>query len=379
MDPIVILGSGLAGYTLAREFRKLDAISPLTIITRDDGSVYSKPMLSNAYAAAKTPLQLATATAEKAALDLDASILPQVEVIAIDTIAKEVQTTAGNYRYRALVFALGADPIRPPLEGNAADAIHSVNDLADYARLRAALEPGSAVAILGSGLIGCEFANDLAAAGFAVSVIGPAAYPLQPLIPQQAGAALEHALQEIGVHWHLGRTATSAARSGKKIELRLDDGSRVIVDVVLSAIGLRPRTALAHAAGIKVSRGIVVDGSLRTNDPDIYALGDCAEIEGRVMPFVMPIMHAARALAKTLAGNVTRVSFPCMPVAVKTAIYPIVVQPAPSEVDANWVAMEADNGYQLWQIDHSGKLHGFVLTGVKTRQRAAMLARLEQA
>ena len=127
------------------------------------------------------------------------------------------------------------------------------------------------------------------------------------------------------------------------------------------------------------SRGIVVDGNLRTSDPDIYALGDCAEIEGRVMPFVLPIMHAARALAKTLAGTATPVSFPCMPVAVKTAIYPIVVQPAPAGVNAGWVAMEADNGFQLWQIDHSGKLHGFVLTGVKTRQRTAMLAKLEQA
>ncbi|HEY3327033.1 MAG TPA: FAD-dependent oxidoreductase [Novimethylophilus sp.] len=379
MEPIIILGSGLAGYTLAREFRKLDAAAPLTIITRDDGSVYSKPMLSNAFAAGKTPAQLATATAEKAALDLNANVLPHAEVIAIDTAAKKVQTTAGNYRYRALVFAIGADPIRPPLGGDAAADVYSVNDLADYARFRAALEPGSEVAILGSGLIGCEFANDLAAAGFAVTVIGPAEYPLQPLIPRLAGDALQQALKQIGVQWRLGRTAVSAARNGKKIELRLDDGSNVSADVVLSAIGLRPRTGLAQATGIAVNRGIVVDGSLRTNDPDIYALGDCAEIEGRVMPFVMPIMHAARALAKTLAGTPATVSFPFMPVAVKTTIYPIVVQPAPAGVDASWVAMEADNGFQLWQIDHSGKLHGFVLTGVKTRQRAAMLAKLEQA
>lgn len=378
MDPIIILGSGLAGYTLAREFRKLDSASPVVMITRDDGCVYSKPMLSNAFAAGKTPLNLATATADKAAQDMNITILPGVEVTGIDTSAKEVQTTSGHYRYRALVFAVGAEPIRVPLDDDA-DAIYSVNDLADYARFRSALEPGIHVAILGSGLIGCEFANDLAAAGFGITVIGPAEYPLQPLIPRQAGEELQQALMQIGVQWHLGRTATSVTRSGGSIELALDDGSIVIADVVLSAIGLRPRIGLAQAAGIQTNRGIIVDSHLRTNAPDIYALGDCAEIEGRVMPYVMPIMHGARALAKTLADASTAAVFPFMPVAIKTTIYPIIAQPAPVGIATNWVTMESDNGLQLWQIDENGKLLGFALTGAKTRQRMAMLAKLEQA
>lgn len=378
MLPIVILGSGLAGYTLAREFRKLDAASPLLIVTRDDGSVYSKPMLSNALSSGKTPADLASATADKAAADLNATILANTTVTAIHPETQEIQTSAGTFAYRALVLALGADPIRPALGGDAAGGVFSVNDLADYARFRAALKPEYNVAILGSGLIGCEFANDLANAGFAVTVIGPATYPLQPLLPEQAGRELQQALTSIGVQWHFGRTATFAARKGTGIALALDDGSSLTADVMLSAIGLRPRTGLANAAGIAVKRGIVTDSHLRTSAPNVYALGDCAEIEGRVMPFVMPIMHAARALARTLAGQPTAVSFPCMPISVKTPAYPIVVQPAAAGLDASWIAMESDNGLQLWQIDPQGKMLGFALTGAKMRQRTAMLAKLDQ-
>jgi rubredoxin-NAD+ reductase len=379
MEPVIFLGSGLASYTLAREFRKLDATSPLMIITRDDGSVYSKPMLSNALSAGKTPTDLVSSTANKAALDLNATILTKMEATAIDTDRHEIQTTRGNFRYRALVLALGADPIRPNLSGNAVKDILSVNDLTDYARFRTMLKPGCTIAILGSGLIGCEFANDLAGAGFAVTVTGPAKYPLQSLLPLQAGTELQQALANIGVHWRLGQTATSAARAGNQIELELDDGSSLTADIVLSAIGLRPRTGLAKAASINTNRGIVVNSSLGTSTPDVYALGDCAEIEGRVLPYVMPIMHAARALAKTLTGPEATVAFPLMPVAVKTTAYPIVVQTAPTGIDSSWVTIEADNGLQLWQIDQNGKMLGFALTGAKTRQRMTMLARLEQA
>jgi len=378
MNPIVILGSGLAGYSLAREFRKLDTESPVVMITRDDGCVYSKPMLSNAFAAGKAAAELAMATADKAAQDMNITILPKLEVTTIDTTAKEVVTAEGRFPYSSLVFAVGAEPIRPPLEGEA-DAIYSVNDLADYAKFRAALKPGCRVAIIGSGLIGCEFANDLAAAGFDITVIGLAEYPLQPLIPQQAGAELHRMLGELGIGWRLGHTAKSVTRSNGNIELTLSDGSIVVADVVLSAIGLRPRIHLAQTAGIEVNRGIMTDACLRTNASDVYALGDCAEIEGRVMPYVMPIMHSARALAKTLAGTSTEVTFPFMPIAVKTPAYPIITQSAPAGSTANWVTMESDNGLQLWQLGDTGKLLGFALTGPKTRQRAAMLAKLEQA
>ena len=379
MNPLIVVGSGLAGYTLIREFRKLDAQTPITLITADDGNVYSKPMLSNALTSGKDPASLVSASAEKAAVDLNITLLKHTEVLSIDPSAHQLQTRQGTLAYRSLVLALGAKPIRPPLDGDAADHVLSVNDLADYDKFRTQLKPGQQVAIIGTGLIGCEFANDLANAGYAPTVIGPSEYPMQPLIPAQAGLELKQALEGIGVQWQLGVTVTAANTDHGRIRLGLSDGRELIVDTVLSAVGLRARTDLAKSAGIAVNRGIVTDALLKTNQPDIYALGDCAEIEGRVMLYVMPLMQSARALAKTLAGEATAVRFPLMPVAIKTPAYPIIVQPAAPGVEAQWVAMESDNGLQLWQMSPEGKMLGFALTGAKTRQRGAMLAKMEQS
>src|SRR5690606_13888306 len=166
MAPIVILGSGLAGYTVAREFRKLDAATPLVIVTRDDGAVYSKPMLSNALAGGRSAAALSTADAAAAAGQLNATVMARREVAAIDVAGHALAFADGErLDYAKLVLALGADPIRVPLEGDAADAVMQVNDLDDYSRFRDAIEPATHVTILGAGLIGCEFANDLVATG----------------------------------------------------------------------------------------------------------------------------------------------------------------------------------------------------------------------
>lgn len=378
MQPIIIVGSGLAGYTLAREFRKLDTATPLIMISRDDGAVYSKPMLSNAYTSNKTPESLVSASAEKAAVDLNVTVLAHCEVLSIDVAKKTIATTQGALQYRDLVLALGADPIRPPLTGDAVESVLSVNDLTDYSRFRAVAEGKKSVAIIGTGLIGCEFANDLAGAGFQVDVIGPSSYPLQALIPAVAGNALQVALNN--VNWHFGRTVTAASHAGNhaenKISLTLSDGSSVNADVVLSAVGLRSRVDLAKAAGLKVNRGICVDDKLQTSNANIYALGDCAEISGKVMLFILPLMQSARALAQTLAGNATPAIFPHMPVAIKTTVYPMMVLPAPADVETNWVTEASDDGLQIAQLDAQGQLQGFVLTAGKTKQRMAMLARM---
>ena len=206
MDPVVIVGSGLAGYGLARELRKLDRELPLAIVTADDGSSYSKPNLSNALAAGRTPQQLVNASAEAMAQRLGAAIRARTRVDAIDVPGGRLLLAGGELHYSRLVLALGADPVRPPLDGAAAHEVLSVNDLADYARLREKLEGARRVAILGAGLIGCEFANDFALSGHAVEVIDIAPRPLGRLLPAEAGLAMREALSRIGVRWHLGRT-----------------------------------------------------------------------------------------------------------------------------------------------------------------------------
>src|SRR3978361_291138 len=121
MRPIIIIGAGMAGYTAAREIRKLDKTVPLTVITADDGGFYSKPMLSNAFAQNKLPAQLVTQTSTQLSTQLDATILTGTRVERIDIEGRTLVTDKGALDYDKLVFAIGAHPIRLPLEGDAAD------------------------------------------------------------------------------------------------------------------------------------------------------------------------------------------------------------------------------------------------------------------
>lgn len=138
--PVVVIGSGLAGYAVAREFRKLDTDTPLLLLSRDHAGFYSKPMLSNALAGQKTAASLLMKSAEKMAGELKADVRAGVSVSRIDTAARAVTTDDGvAIAYRDLVLAMGADPTRPALAGDAADAVCAVNDLDDYARFADAL------------------------------------------------------------------------------------------------------------------------------------------------------------------------------------------------------------------------------------------------
>ncbi len=376
MLPITIIGTGLAGYTVAREFRKLDKDAPLRLITDDDGHFYSKPMLSNAFAQKKTPESLVTTPVTKMAEQLNAEILTDTPITKIDPAQHAVYAGDKRLDYSQLVLAWGAEPIRLPLAGNAADKVLSVNTLIEYAEFRAALEEGKRVVIMGAGLIGCEFANDLQPAGFSVTLIDLAPQALGRLVPAEVSQALQEALQELGITLLFGKAVKSVDQAESGYRLSLTDDSIVEADVVLSAIGLRPRTELAAQAGLSVERGIVVDRFLKTTAEDIYALGDCIQIEGLVLPFVMPLMNAGRAIAKSLAGQETAVNYPAMPVVVKTPAFPMVVSPPAVGLKGEWqIEVEGKDVKALFYTP-SQQLGGFVLTGEKVAEKAALTKEL---
>lgn len=376
MSSIVIVGSGLAGWTAVRELRKLDKTVPVTLVTADSGDFYSKPMLSNALAQGKTPAQLVGSAAETMASQQGVTLLQRTRALVIDRARKALLTDRGEVSYSRLLLALGADPIRLTLAGDAADSVLSVNDLAGYARFRAALADAPRVAILGAGLIGCEFANDLAAAGHAVTVIDPSPWPLASLLPEPAGRALLAPLEKLGVAWRLGDAVARVDRAGNGYRLALGSGRTLDAGLVLSAVGLRPRLALAQDAGLAVSRGVVTDAHLRTSDPDIFALGDCAESEGQVRPYVLPIMHAARALAQTLADTPTPVVLPPMPVVIKTPACPVAVQPVARDARGEWEITADERGVKGLFRDPQGRLKGFALTQGHADERAVLTKQL---
>jgi rubredoxin-NAD+ reductase len=382
-EPILIIGAGLAGWTTVREFRKLDTTTPVVLVTADSGDFYAKPTLSNAYAQKRTPAQLVSTPAAKMVETLNVTLLAQHRVESLDTTARSVVLGHGGQtqtlHYSRLVLATGAQPIRIPVGGTGADQVKSINNLDDFGAFHQALglDPSAAepaapktVLIMGAGLIGCEFANDLVHAGATVHVVDPAPRPLSLLLPAEAGDQLKAALEALGVIWHFGTTVTAVDGTDSGLTVQLADGGVVSAHMVLSAIGLRADTALAAAAGLVCERGIVVDDMLQTSAPGVYALGDCAQYASagqRPLPYVMPIMNAAKALAATLAGTPTALVFPLMPVSIKTPALPIVVAAAHPALAGAWTA---GDGEGIWQFtDGEGTQRGFVLTGKSTARR----------
>lgn len=381
-NPVVVVGSGLAGWGVIRELRRLDPALGLVMICDDPGDFYSKPALSTALAKVKTPAELVTTSGEAMAANQKITLMNGTTVSHIDLANKTLRTSAGPVAYSKLVLALGAEPIRIKFAGDAADEAEPVNQLQEYADFRKKLERGGRVVIIGAGLVGCEFANDLTAIGAKATVVDPLSHALPTLTPPEVGTALRQALSEQGVEWRLGQSVTAIDHDGDALRVTLNDGETLPADVVLSAVGLRPRTGLAKDCGLEVRRGVIVDSTGRTSDPDVYALGDCAEYTIGLCQFVTPIMGAARAVAASIVKEPTEIKFAALSVQVKTTAYPIALLRPPEGAEGEWMELERDaDGIKMGFMNHAGELEGYVLTAAKIGERVDMdrsiLSRLE--
>ena len=428
-QPVIIIGSGMAGYTLARELRKLTTSLPIVMVCQDSGDSYAKPTLSNAYAQNKLADTIANASAAKMAETLNLTLLnfhqvtdinADEQVIVVRSLVNEASQT--TLAYRDLVLATGAHSrLLPNLAVNN-QTIFAVNHLDEYKsfqqRLNTLKSQKSApvkVAIIGAGLIGCEFANDLIGqntgnqtADITVAVFDKAARPLAQQLPSQAGIMLQDALTQSGVTFYLGTDITSITtnidtsdNATVTISFDKDKQSQTFeADIVLIAIGLVANTDLAASANIAIAssqhinptithlprtvqQGIKVDAYLATSAKHIYAIGDCANVMGSYMPYVMPLMNQAKALAKTLADpNMapTKVAYPAMPVAIKTPSLPLVVLPVPGQYSDDqlyWQTTPTTDGMVMTAHpkDGSNSILGFVLAGKEAAKQRLTLTK----
>ncbi len=377
--PIIIIGTGLAGYSVAKEFRKLDTLTPLILITQDDGHFYSKPLLSTALQQAKSPQDLIITDVATMEQQLGATIMTFSHVFAIDTLSQTlmVQTaqTSTTLSYQKLIFAMGAKP-RPLPCVEKLPAHYRINNLLEYTHFKTAQADWQDLTIIGSGLVGCEFAHDFSNSHLQIQIVTPDPYPLYGLVPAPVGNALAAALHEKGIVWHTQKQVISATHQSALCHLQLSDNSTLQSHAVLVAIGLTPHIELAKTAGLCVNQGIIVNAELECSIPNHYALGDCAEYGTECRQYVAPILVCARALAQTLAGKPTKAILPNLPVTLKVESYPIIVSAPKREQEGSWQFENQDNHYQGLFYDKLGLLQGYVLSGSYLSKRQECQAML---
>lgn len=368
--PLIILGSGMAGYQLAMEIRTRQPRLPLLLITQDAGHFYSKPLLSTALSKNQTPDQLSIASPKDQAEALGIQIIAHAQVNKIDPASQQVHLQDQSYSYSKLVLALGAEPQNLPApEG----ALFSINDLEDYAAFRQELEGKKNILVIGGGLVGVEMAQDLLSAGFTVTLVSRSQHLLPNLLPPQVAEPLEAALIEKGLTLVTEESFKLIDGQPGDWQVEMESGLLLEAELVISALGLQPRTRLATEAGLEINRGIVVNRQLQTSNPDIYALGDCAEIQGLNLMYVQPLMASARTLAAHLTGEEVQLELPPLPILVKTPSCPVVAAPPPPAAEGEWSFEIQPDAAEAQFRSADGQLLGFALSGKAVRRKVQLV------
>ncbi len=373
---ITIIGSGFAAQQLVRALRRQDPERPIRLITADSGAEYHKPDLSHVFSRGQRAGDLIKLSGAAFAEQHSIELLARHRVQSIDAKGKTLIANGQRFDYGQLVLAIGAETFLPPIAGSGRDALISLNSLEAYAGAEQKLEGARSVLVIGAGLIGCELAMDLAASGRRVILADKSRQPLAGLLPPVIGAQLSAAMLNDRIELQLGYAIESLEQNANAIKVQLEGKPRFEVDAVICAAGLRANTALAAAAGLTTNRGIVVDRLLRTSDPDIYALGDCAEVEGTLRAYLQPTLLGANALAKTLLGQEAALSLPALLVRVKTPKLPLQLAGDTLAEDNQWQIEGDAAGLIARAFDSRQQLRAFVACGDRTREAIGLLRQL---
>jgi 3-phenylpropionate/trans-cinnamate dioxygenase ferredoxin reductase component len=294
-----IVGGGLAGAKAAEALRDKDFDGHVVLFAAEEHLPYERPPLSKEYLAGKKDLGDFTTASAAWYRDHHVELQLGTEVTAVDPKAHTVSLPDGStVRYDKLMLATGSRPRRPPIPGADAANVHYLRTIDDAATLNSSLVEGSSLAVIGAGWIGLEVAAGARDRGVTVTVVEATEVPLQTSLGRELGEVFARLHRDHGVDLRLGATVDEITISdGKATGLRLGDGSTVAADQVLVAVGAAPNTALAEAAGLATGNGgVLVDSSLRTSDPDIFAVGDIAAAEHPLFGVRIRTEHWANAL-----------------------------------------------------------------------------------
>lgn len=301
-ERIVIVGAGAAGNAAAEMLRRSGFQGRITMVGMESDLPYDRPNLSKDYLAGNAqeewiPLRSLEFYAEQAIdLVLDAT------AVAIDAGAHEVKLDNDrSVPYDRLLLATGAEPVRPPIPGADLPHVHVLRTFADSKAIISAASSAKRAVVVGASFIGLEVAASLRARGLAVAVAAPEEIPFEKVLGADVGRWVRSVHEEHGVEFHLGQGVTSIAEDG----VTLTDSTVLPADLVVLGVGVRPRLSLAESAGLKLEKGVVVDGELRTSEPDIFAAGDIARFPDPRSGEMVRIEHwvVAERQGQTAARN----------------------------------------------------------------------------
>lgn len=278
----VIVGGGLAGAKAVEALRRSDFGGRIILFGDEEHLPYDRPPLSKEFLAGKKSLSDFTIQTSDWYRDHDVDVRLGVRVSSLDRSAHTVELPDGAaVRYDKLLLATGSAPRRPPIPGSDAAGVHYLRSYNDAVALNSVLVQGSSLAVVGAGWIGLEVAASARQRGVDVTVVETAIQPLLAALGEAVGKVFADLHRDQGVDLRLQTQLEEiTAADGKATGLKMRDGSTVAADAVLVAVGAKPNVELAQQAGLAMGEGgVLVDASLRTSDPDIYAVGDIAAAE----------------------------------------------------------------------------------------------------
>ena len=361
---ILIIGSGYAGWQAAEAIRQQNADAVITLLTADDGTVYPKPALSMALSQNRTPDDLPEATANQKAAELDLGIKVRTKVMSINTKRKKVMTTTGGFSYGKLVLATGAKALMPQVDGDASHEMVTINDLSAYKKFYKTLQNVNKVTLVGGGLIATELAEDLRSFGVEVDMIIRGSHLMSQIMPEAISNNLESKLQARGVNLIFNSELKEMNRTETGYQLKTDQGEQYETDLVLAAIGIAPNIDLAKKAKLETNIGVCINHHCQSSDEDVYAIGDCAELDGVVQAYLEPIRRQVKALASHLYSD-SAVNFNLLPTLIKTKTPSLSIMLSPPLVATHgqWESSVKIGENQKLLYKDGDDVSGFALSG----------------
>ena len=301
-EQLVLVGNGMAGM---RTLEELLAIAPeryqITVFGAEPHGNYNRILLSPVLAGEKTVDQIMINDLNWYA-ERGISLHAGRAVTRIDRARRQVIAVDGTVAsYDRLLLATGSNPFMLPIPGNDLPGVIGFRDIKDVDTMLTAAKTGQHAVVIGGGLLGLEAANGLMKQGMHVTVVHVLDTLMERQLDPAAAGLLRVSLEERGLRFLMGANTAALLGDDQVRAVRFKDGLEISADLVVMAVGIRPNIELAQSAGIYCERGIVVNDTLQTYDPRVYAVGECVQHRGQCYGLVAPLWEQAKVCANHLA------------------------------------------------------------------------------